>query len=147
VPSREGGTTEAKIDNIGDRTFRISTFMAQCPSGLTNNQFLIVVHELKAAGRVIMMTHGRTSLSRSMAAKLASPTPMMRRCGSQSCRLDQDLSAPIGEPLVRVLSCLVFLPLPFRGGQDSQERQSPTPARPSDLRQEHQREPAQAAGP
>src|ERR1700712_6138128 len=34
--------------------------------------------------RVIMVTHDRTLLSRSMAAKLASPTPMMRRCGNQS---------------------------------------------------------------
>ena len=31
-----------------------------------------------------MVTHGRTSLSRSIAAKLTSPTPMMRRCGNQS---------------------------------------------------------------
>jgi hypothetical protein len=60
--------------------------------------------------------------------------------------LDQDLSAPIGELLVLALARPVLLPISLRGGQDGQKRQRPAPSGPRDLRQQHEREPAQATG-
>lgn len=60
-------------------------------------------------------------------------------------RLDQDLSAPIGKPLVLALARRVLLPIPLRGGQDSQKRECPATPGPRNLGQQHEREPAQAA--
>ena len=95
--------------------------------------------------RVIMVSHGRTSLSRSMAAKLASPTPMMRRCGSQSAAwiktcLPQSVSFLCWR-LPGLCSCQ------YRSEGARTVRNGKAQQRPAQgiFRQQHEREPAQAA--
>src|SRR5271165_4361583 len=60
-------------------------------------------------------------------------------------RLDQYLPGPVGKLLVLPLSLFMLIPIALRGGQDGQERQCPATPGPGDLRQQHDREPAQAA--
>ena len=88
---------------------------------------------------------GRTSLSSSIAAKLASPTPMMRRCGNQN-------AAWISTCLPQSVSFLCWRLPDFCSSQYRSEgartvRNGSAQHRPAQgiLRQQHEREPAQAA--
>ena len=75
---------------------------------------------------VRVLTHGRTSLSRSTAAKLLSPTAM-NAVRAARAPPGSDLPGPVGQFLVPSLALLVLLPIPFRGCQHGQERQRPAP--------------------
>src|SRR4051812_8405719 len=63
--------------------------------------------------------------------------------GQPAARLESHLPRPVGQLLV---APAVLAAVPLRRGQSGEERQGPDPARPGDRGQEHQAEPAQAAG-
>ena len=91
-----------------------------------------------------MVTHGRTSLSRSMAAKLASPMPMIRRCGSQSAAWIRTCLPQSVSFLCWRLPDLCWCQYRFKGAMTVRKRECPTPPGPRDG-QQHERKPAQAA--
>ena len=62
--------------------------------------------------------------------------------GQPARRLQQNLPAPIGQLLVPLLA---LAGIAFGRRQDGQERQCPDAPGPWDLRQQHDREPSQAA--
>jgi len=68
-----------------------------------------------------MVTQGRTSFSRSIEAKLVSPTPMMRRSGSQRAAWIR-ICLPQSVSFILSVSLLVVSPITLRGGQHRQER-------------------------
>ena len=85
----------------------------------------------------------RTAPRSSRAAKLLSATATMRRPGSQRRSCSKRLPPPVGQRLVPPAALAVVA---LRGGEHGQERQRPDAPRPGDGRQQHEREPAQAAG-
>ena len=63
--------------------------------------------------------------------------------GHPAAGLQHQLPPPVGELLVPPPALAA---VPLRGGEGRQERQRPDPPRPGDRHQQHQAEPAQAAG-